>query len=282
MPGGGCRAADAGRRMPGGGCRAADAGRRMPGGGCRAADAGRRMPGGVKHRIKRCWRFCNNERVEPADAMRGVVRRLVGKRKNPLLVALDWVDVREFRTLVASAVLKGRSVPLCWASCEGHAYDGHRSRNAFEQGLLLVPRSMVPRSMVPRSMVPRVEDGGPRVILLADRGFGRRRAPASFLRRQGFSYLIRIQPKVTVRLKGFHGKLLDYPVKKGVARVPRDVAYRRRGGRAERRRPLAHRPAEAAGRVLVPDDRPGGHRPPEGTAHRRAPPTGRAPCTPGG
>ena len=178
------------------------------------ANIGRAAAGTAKHQIKRCWRFCANDRVEPADAMRGVVARLVKRRKKPLLVALDWVDVRGFQTLVAAAVLKGRSVPLCWASCTGHTYDGHKSRNAFEESLLLVLRSMIPE--------------GVKVILLADRGFGRC-ALAAFCRRQGFSYLIRIEPNVTVKLKGFHGRLLDYPVFKGIARVLKDVAYRADG-----------------------------------------------------
>ena len=183
------------------------------------ANIGRRMLGAAKHQIKRRWRFCANGRVEPADAMRGVVGRLVRRRKKPLLVALDWVDLRGYQTLVASAVLRGRSVPLCWSSCAGHAYDGHRSRNAFEESLLL---------LVLRSMIPRREDGGPRVTLLADRGFARA-ALAAFLRRQGFSYLIRAGPKVTVRVKGFRGRLLDYPVSKGAAKVLKDAAYRSDG-----------------------------------------------------
>jgi hypothetical protein len=178
------------------------------------ANLGRQMNGSVKHQIKRAWRFCANERLESTDAMRGVVKRLVKKRKKPLLVAIDWVAIKHYQTLVASAVLKGRSVPLCWASCEGHVYKGHRSRNAFEEALLLMLRSMIP---------PEVK-----VILLADRGFGRC-ALAAFCRRQGFSYLIRIKPNVKVKLKGFHGKLLDYPVFKGIAKVLKDVAYRSDG-----------------------------------------------------
>jgi Transposase DDE domain len=179
------------------------------------ANIGRAAVGAAKHQIKRCWRFCANPRVETADAMRGVVKRLVNpKRKKPLLVALDWVDIKGYQTLVASAVLQGRSVPLCWASTQGHVYDGHRSRNAFEESLLLVLRSMVPTRVT--------------VIILADRGFGRT-ALATFCRRHGFSYVIRIGPKVTVRLRGFHGKLLDYPVKRGVAKVLRDVRYRADG-----------------------------------------------------
>ena len=108
-------------------------------------------------------------------------------------------------------MLKGRSTPIAWASTSNHVYDGHRSRNAFEESLLLLLRDMIPRA------IP--------VVILADRGFGRT-ALATFCQRHGFGYVIRIQPSVTVRLKGFHGKLLDYPVKKGVAKVLKRVSYR--------------------------------------------------------
>jgi Transposase DDE domain len=178
------------------------------------ANIGRAMRGSAKHQIKRCWRFIANDRVETADAMRGIIAKLVKKRKKSLIVPLDWVDIKGFQTLVASAVLKGRSIPICWASTTGHVYDGHKSRNAFEESLLLVLRSMVPPSV--------------KVILLADRGFGRCML-AAFCRKHQFSYLIRIQPKVNVKVKGFAGKLLDYPVFKGIARVLQDVAYRSDG-----------------------------------------------------
>jgi hypothetical protein len=175
------------------------------------ANIGRNMIGTAKHQIKRCWRFCDNDRVETADAMRGVVKKVLKKRKKPLLVGLDWVDIRGFQTLVAAALVKGRSVPLCWASCEGHVYDGHKSRNAFEESLLLVLRSMVP--------------DGQKVILLADRGLGRTEL-ARFCQRHGFDYVIRIQPNVHVRCASYQGKLLDYPVHKGICKLLRGVAYR--------------------------------------------------------
>jgi hypothetical protein len=178
------------------------------------ANIGRRMLGNAKHQIKRCWRFCANQRVESSDAMRGILRKMLKRRRKPLLVALDWVDIRGFQTLVASAVLKGRSTPICWASCVRQTYDGHKSRNSFEESLLLTLRDMIPRSL--------------KVIILADRGFGRC-SLAAFLRRQQFSYLIRIRPKVKVKLHGFEGNLLDYPMCKGVAKVLKDVAYRSDG-----------------------------------------------------
>lgn len=179
------------------------------------ANLGRNMLGQSKHQIKRCWRFCSNEGVETADAMRGVAKKILKKRKKPLLVALDWVDIRQFQTLMAAAVLKGRSVPLCWASCKKHVYEGHRSRNAFEESLLLVLRSMIPP--------------GQKVILLADRGFGRTEL-ARFCQRYGLDYVIRIQPNVHVRCRSYSGKLLDYPVHKGICKLLREVDYRQHGG----------------------------------------------------
>lgn len=177
------------------------------------ANLGRAMLGTTKHQIKRAWRFCANQRVETTDAMRPILTRMLKKRsrKKKLLIALDWVDIKRFQTLVASIVLKGRSTPIAWASTTNHVYDGHRSRNAFEESLLLVLRDMIPQTF--------------KVVILADRGFGRT-ALATFCQRQGFGYVIRIQPSVSIRLRGFHGKLLDYPVYKGIAKVLRQVNYR--------------------------------------------------------
>jgi hypothetical protein len=78
----------------------------------------------------------------------------------------------------------------------------NRSRNAFEQSLLLLMRSMIPAQL--------------KVILLADRGFGRTEL-ARFCQTHGFSNVIRIQPNVHVRCASFTGKLIDYPVHKGIS-----------------------------------------------------------------
>lgn len=175
------------------------------------AAIGRRLMGNVKHDIKKCWRFCANHRIETADAMRGVVRKLLKRRKKPLIVSLDWTDIRGFQTLMASADIRGRSIPLCWASCLKYVYEGHKSRNAFEESLLLVLRSMVPEDR--------------KVILLADRGFGRTEL-ARFCQQQHFDYVIRVSPNVHVRCDSYVGKLVDYPIRKGTCKLLRSVAYR--------------------------------------------------------
>ncbi|HVT87336.1 MAG TPA: transposase [Tepidisphaeraceae bacterium] len=112
---------------------------------------------------------------------------------------------------MASVIFKGRSVPICWASCLKHVYDGHKSRNAFEESLLLVLRSMIRDDQ--------------KVILLADRGFGRTEL-TRFCQNNHFDYVIRINPDVQVRCSSYTGKLIDYPLHKGICKLLRSVAYR--------------------------------------------------------
>lgn len=182
------------------------------------AAIGRQLAGdnSAKHKIKRTWRFTSNRRVTVGDAMRGVITRLCKRRKKPLPVALDWFDIRSFQTLMAAAVMNGRAVPLLWASYA--KWELFKSRNALEEGLLHLLRTLIPER------VP--------VIVLADRGFGRvemARACSNF----GFRYLIRIKPDAWIEHPRFHGKLKDYPVHKGMRRVLRAACHRKN-------RPVTH------------------------------------------
>jgi len=177
------------------------------------ANLGRQMRGSAwaKHRIKRAWRFIANDRIEPTLAMRGVIHRLVRNRRKPLLVSFDWTDIRGLQTLMASAVVQGRSIPLCWASCHKHTWQGHRSRNGFEQSLLLTLRAMIPPQLP--------------VILLADRGFGRTEL-GRFCQRYHFSYIFRIQPKVWIHVGQVRCRLDQYPIHKGMCQMLKAVLYR--------------------------------------------------------
>ena len=101
------------------------------------AEIGRLTGTSAKHGIKRCWRFTANPRVEISDAMGGVIRRLLKPkrwRKKPLIVALDWTEVRSFHTLMLAAVLRGRAIPLLWASYP--EWQLAKSQNNLEEGLL--------------------------------------------------------------------------------------------------------------------------------------------------
>jgi hypothetical protein len=179
------------------------------------ANIGRGVGGAalVKHKIKRVWRFIRNRRVEPSDVMKVVVSRLLRNRfqsRKPLVVSFDWTDIRKLHTLMAAAVIKGRAVPLCWGCYADHTLG--KSQNALEEALLLVLRQMIPPTV--------------KVILLADRGFGRTEL-ARFCQRYGFHYVIRIKTKVWIKTEGFAGNLKDYPVAKGMCRRLQAVEYRK-------------------------------------------------------
>ena len=187
------------------------------------AAIGRSLVGPVaaKHRIKRTWRFVANPRVVISDGMAGVIWQLVkryrklqrrGRARRPkLLIAFDWTEIRNFHTLMAAVVQKGRAVPLLWATYP--EWELHKSQNNLEEGLLHVLRSLIPQDV--------------QVVLLADRGFGRSEL-ARTCRHLSFHYVIRIKPEVWVECPGFRGKLSHYPVRKGMQRVLTDVEYRRR------------------------------------------------------
>lgn len=176
------------------------------------ATVGRHMagPATAKAAIKRAWRFTDNHRVEVADAMAGVIARLVRKRKKRLIVSFDWTEVRDFHCLMAAACIGGRAVPLLWASYPEWRLT--RSQNSLEEGLLRLLRALIPASV--------------EVVILADRGFGRAEW-AAVCQELKFRYLVRIKPQVTVAGARYRGVLSKYPVKKGMAHVLRDVQYRK-------------------------------------------------------
>jgi len=111
------------------------------------ANLGRAMLGTAKHQIKQAYRFCANDGIKPIDAMRGVVNKLVRKRKKKPLISFDRTDIRGLQMLMAAAVIKGRAVPIYWASCEGHTYSGHPTRNR--------PRLSRPTSHADRTPIAR-------------------------------------------------------------------------------------------------------------------------------
>ena len=123
------------------------------------AQIGRGLAGPVtaKSAIKRAWRFTCNPRIEVSEAMAEVIQKLVRKRKKRILISFDWTEFREFHTLMAAACIKGRSVPLLWASYKEWQF--LRSQNSLEEGLLRLLRSLIPDPL--------------KVIILADRGFHR-------------------------------------------------------------------------------------------------------------
>jgi len=163
----------------------------------------------TKHCIKRVDRFIGNQRIEPIEAMRGLVEWLARPR-NKLLVSMDWVDLRNFKCLVLALRLHGRAIPLLWAVYRYE--DFYRSQNNIEYGLLRVLRTMIPESV--------------QLVILADRGFGRTEMAKECQKLQ-FGYVIRIEPTVYIKGHGFAGRLRDFPIRPGQRCILHNVLYRK-------------------------------------------------------
>ncbi len=118
--------------------------------------------------------------------------------KKRLIISLDWVDIRSYKTLVAAANIKGRAVWLLWKSVPISGLNLNMSR--IEEEMIYDLKGMLP--------------AGLKVVILADRGFHKSRLFACCQKR-GFDYVIRIKPEYKVDAKGFQGCLSELPVKPG-------------------------------------------------------------------
>lgn len=177
--------------------------------------------GAAKYGIKRVYRFLSNSAVEPVEVMPAVMTRLMRRHlkrhakrpdRRPVLVSLDWTKVRRYHVLMAAMVVDGRALPLCWESYADKVQS--KSQNALEEAMLLKVRSALPP--------------GVRIVVMADRGFGR----ASLIevcQRLQLDYLIRINAKVHVKTRRGSGRLDLFPVQRGMCRGFQEATYRSDG-----------------------------------------------------
>ena len=146
----------------------------------------REVPGAVKHkhRLKRLWRFVSNPRVKPERLFEYWIPWCVSHfaKGKYVSVALDWTTLKgNNQCLVASLVYRGRAIPLIWQIVK---YSNIRdSQNRIEQRLISRLINLLPK--------------GRRLILMADRGFGRATL-FNFLISKGILFAIRVKSDVRV------------------------------------------------------------------------------------
>src|SRR5205085_4289162 len=110
--------------------------------------------------VKRLSRFLHNPRLRTKDLAAGVATEFVVhvSRHACVRIALDWTVEHGIHTLVASAIIGRRAVPIYWRSYEEGSFKGHRSKleRAFVERLFKVILRDLPRR---------------KLIVTADRGF---------------------------------------------------------------------------------------------------------------
>ncbi len=141
------------------------------------------------HRIKRLWRFTDNERVDALEAQMALAPYTIARLGFPRLLglAIDWTmfdttlpsgERMRYQVLRIAVPRRGRALPLLQLAYDRDNLSPNKSQNQLEQDALLAVVRALPMSVCP--------------VILADRGFHR----ASFLawlERHGLDYVVRLK-----------------------------------------------------------------------------------------
>jgi hypothetical protein len=130
------------------------------------------------------------------------------KPKQYLQIIIDWTSVWPYVVLEALIPVDGRAVPVL--SLAVHRSHLKCNQNTLEHLFIQSLRRCVPRSL--------------RVVLVADRGFGRTEL-LRFISEQGFGFVIRVKGDAWIKAGRFKGKLRDYSLQVGQCFKLPDVIY---------------------------------------------------------
>jgi hypothetical protein len=174
------------------------------------------------YRIKRLWRFTDNERVDALEVQMALVAHTIARLGFPHLLglAIDWTmfdttlpsgERIRYQVLRIAVPRKGRALPLLQLAYDRDNLSPNKSQNQLEQDALLAVVGALPMSVRP--------------VILADRGFHR----ASFiawLKRHRLHYVVRIRKGTCMtETSGRRWKLGEEGLKLGELRLVEDVRY---------------------------------------------------------
>lgn len=170
-----------------------------------------------KHRLKRLWRFLSNRRVNTGDLQclwcKWVISTFVPGRY--ITIALDWTTLPgNIQVLMAAIPFGGRALPLVWTTTTYQAFKD--SQNRIEERLILSLTKSIPHAK--------------RIILVADRGFGRTDL-INFLIRLNVLFVLRVRADVIITTKeGKRRNLRKLKIKVGQVKWFENISYRADGG----------------------------------------------------
>ncbi len=174
------------------------------------------------HRLKRLWRFTDNERVDALEVQMALVPHTIACLSFPRLLglAIDWTmfdttlpsgERKRYQVLRIAVPRKGRALPLLQLAYDRDDLSPNKSQNQIEQDALLALIEALPM--------------GVRPVILADRGFHR----ASFiawLKRHNLDYVVRIKKGSSITEKdGRRWKLGEEGLRPGELRFHEGARY---------------------------------------------------------
>src|SRR3954462_7232161 len=142
------------------------------------------------HRLKRLWRFTNNERVDPLEVQMALVSYTIACLGFPrfLGLAIDWTMFNttlpsgkqmRYQVLRIAVPRKGRALPLLQLAYDRDNLSPNKSQNQLEQDALLAVVRALPMSVRP--------------VILADRGFHRASSFLAWCEPHDLDYVARLK-----------------------------------------------------------------------------------------
>ena len=175
------------------------------------------------HRLKRLWRFIDNERVDALAVQLALVPHTIARLGFPRLLglAIDWTffdttlpsgQRMRYQVLRIAVPRKGRALPLLQLAYDrDNLSPNKKSQNQLEQDAILA--------------VVRALPEGVRPVVLADRGF-HRAGFLAWLERHHLNYVVRIRKGSCITEKsGNRWKLGEEGLKIGELRFVEGVRY---------------------------------------------------------
>ena len=175
------------------------------------------------HRLKRLWRFTDNERVDALTTQVAFVPHVVGRLGFPRLLglAIDWTmfdttlpsgERMRYQVLRVAVPRKGRALPLLQLAYDRDSLPAGKSQNQLEQDALLAVVRALPSGVI-------------RPVVLADRGF-RRAGFLSWLGRHEIDYVVRLSKGACItEADGKQWKLGEEGLRAGQLRWVRGARY---------------------------------------------------------
>jgi hypothetical protein len=174
------------------------------------------------HRLKRLWRFIDNERVDALGVQTALVPYTIARLGFPRLLglAIDWTmfdailpsgERVRYQLLRIAVPRKGRALPLLQLAYDRDDLPAAKSQNQIEQEALLAVVGALPV--------------GVRPIVLADRGF-HRAGFIAWLKRHQLDYVVRIKKGSCItEADGHRWKLGEEGLRLGELRFVKEVRY---------------------------------------------------------
>lgn len=159
-----------------------------------------------KHQLKRFWRFLSNPRIKPERLLRlwvGFCLRKFCPGKE-MVAALDWTTLPgNIQCLMLALPYRGRAIPFLWQILPFSEIKD--SQNRIEERLVAKLIDTLPN--------------GKRLLLVADRGFGRA-SLVRFLLKKKALFILRVRGDVRIKPQKEKAQLLGHLGKSLKPKVP--------------------------------------------------------------